>query len=634
MRNSNPISQTLLDVGLSLLDPEYGRALRFDTQGALHSLKRDFSDWKLSITDWKITCALFAKQIMGEKYLSATDLLGGIFGAPRAILCNLSRLVRLLDAGIIEARNLQGENDEEKSGANRGHSQCERNGKSIAQADVLEMQLSLSARSLRRFLGDEAPARSAVQPYQDNEEYLRDWFQYVDLYREYRKRKSFNSSEAMRMEQAELKQWEKRLARRCSSSKKTFPLQELVQSHQLEWVEQIILVYVLKKNLDGNACPRDEVLDLISEDEYDQQQKARYFDPGSRLLRNGLIEVLQFRIFDTLFAELKLGPGVSNRILKENHSGEDAQKVDDIIGSSDLVKLEDPMEDFSRLILPESIKKTLLMAMGECRRDIGGILRSWGFGTYSSGHEADFCKPSRLMLFYGRPGTGKTFAARAFARELGKQLLVTDVSRLLSCWVGESEANVSRLFSLYEQIALRVENPPILLLNECDQFLTQRGYADRSVDRMYNQMQNLFLEAFERFQGILIATTNLRDNLDPAFSRRFHLKLEFPMPDPESRLRLWRIHIPSALPLAQDVNLPALAQEYALTGGQIAVIVKNAALEAAQIGDQNRGVSMDLLRKYIQIELSSSFCGGSKHSWGFSLPSQRMKYQVNCQEAI
>ena len=91
-----------------------------------------------------------------------------------------------------------------------------------------------------------------------------------------------------------------------------------------------------------------------------------------------------------------------------------------------------------------------------------------------------------------------------------------------------------------------------------------------------NEMQNIFLEQLERFEGILIATTNLVELMDSAFSRRFHHKIEFKRPGPEERLRLWQIHIPEKTPLSDDVDLQYLAEHYDLSGGQIALAVQNA----------------------------------------------------------
>ena len=214
-----------------------------------------------------------------------------------------------------------------------------------------------------------------------------------------------------------------------------------------------------------------------------------------------------------------------------------------------------------------------------------------------------------MILFHGSAGTGKTFAAGSIANALGKKLLVTDMSRIKSKWVGESEGNINRLFATFERIVRSVENPPVLLFNEADQFLSQRfENTGTSLDEMYNTLKNLFLEAFERFNGVMIATTNLRDNLDSAFSRRFHLKLELPMPAKAERERLWELHLPFSIPRASDVNIESLASSYKLSGGQIKIIVQNAATEAASRPSKNRILKQCDLEKYciLEQELSQS----------------------------
>ncbi len=126
-----------------------------------------------------------------------------------------------------------------------------------------------------------------------------------------------------------------------------------------------------------------------------------------------------------------------------------------------------------------------------------------------------------------------------------------------------------------------MKNPPILLLNEADQLLGKRLEVQRSVDAMYNSVQSLLLEGLENFPGILIAATNHIDNIDKAYSRRFHLKLELPFPGVSEREQLWRLHLPESIPGSIDIDCTSLATNYRLTGGQIDIILKNAVTQAA-----------------------------------------------------
>jgi SpoVK/Ycf46/Vps4 family AAA+-type ATPase len=154
-------------------------------------------------------------------------------------------------------------------------------------------------------------------------------------------------------------------------------------------------------------------------------------------------------------------------------------------------------------------------------------------------------------------------------------LLKIDASRVLSCWVGESEQNVRRIFDDYASLEKELGIAPVLLLNEADQLLGNRGATGNAVDRMNNNMQNLFLEGLERFSGILVATTNRRDLLDDAFSKRFTYKMELPPPDRSLRVKLWRNHLPVKR-LADDVDIERLA-DLGLTGGdEIRLVIERA----------------------------------------------------------
>ena len=148
-------------------------------------------------------------------------------------------------------------------------------------------------------------------------------------------------------------------------------------------------------------------------------------------------------------------------------------------------------------------------------------------------------------------------------------------------YVGESEKNVRKIFDTFYELSEKTKSDPILLLNEADQFLGARSSGNiTGSDQMHNQMQNIFLEQIENFRGMLIATTNLLENIDKAFSRRFNYKIEFKKPNRAQRGQLWKLMLPENAPYEEDFNIEELAT-YSLTGGQINLIIKNTAYKVA-----------------------------------------------------
>ena len=179
-------------------------------------------------------------------------------------------------------------------------------------------------------------------------------------------------------------------------------------------------------------------------------------------------------------------------------------------------------------------------------------------------------------LFYGSPGTGKTETVYQLARRTQRDLMVIDVSQIKSCWVGESEKNIKAAFDRYRRYVKQCERAPILLFNEADAVLgiRQEG-AQRAVEKMENSIQNIILQEMEQLDGIMIATTNLTQNLDKAFERRFLYKIEFSRPSLEAKRSIWQSMIPSlATPLAEQ-----LAAEYDFSGGQIENIARKRTVE-------------------------------------------------------
>ncbi len=195
-------------------------------------------------------------------------------------------------------------------------------------------------------------------------------------------------------------------------------------------------------------------------------------------------------------------------------------------------------------------------------------------------------------LFYGAPGTGKTETVYQLARRTGRKILMADVAQLRNCYIGETEKNVRRLFMDYRTAVAEEEHTPILLFNEAAALLgTRMEGATRAVDRMENSVQNILLQEMEDFSGILIATTNLTGNLDPAFERRFLYKIRFDKPGLEPRSRIWK----SQFPTLTDEQAHTLAEEFTLSGGQIENVVRKSAVDGILSG---RKEGYEQLRQY------------------------------------
>lgn len=189
-----------------------------------------------------------------------------------------------------------------------------------------------------------------------------------------------------------------------------------------------------------------------------------------------------------------------------------------------------------------------------------------------AGLRTGFC-----CLFYGAPGTGKTETVLQMARHTGREIIRVDLSSQKSMWVGESEKNIERIFADYREKLSQSELVPILLFNEADAIFSKRHVGVNSeVEQMANTMQNILLQNMENFEGILIATTNLADNFDPAFHRRFLYRIEFKSPSAEVRKQIWR----SMLPDMDESNIKAMAERFSISGGQIENAVRKMMIES------------------------------------------------------
>jgi SpoVK/Ycf46/Vps4 family AAA+-type ATPase len=209
--------------------------------------------------------------------------------------------------------------------------------------------------------------------------------------------------------------------------------------------------------------------------------------------------------------------------------------------------------------------------------DVAAAIRAWP--RVADAWRLDrFGNPGVTALFTGDPGTGKTLAAEVIAAEVGIELMVVDLSQLVSKWIGQTEKHLDTVFSEAEACSC------VLFFDEADSVFGQRSSGDQpgggsGGQHWANLQVGYLLQRLERYEGLVILASNLRANLDAAFTRRFHHVVHFPRPGEEERLRLWQIALADPVRVAEPLDLDRLAT-LDLTGAGIAAIVRGAALSA------------------------------------------------------
>src|SRR5271165_2645483 len=183
-------------------------------------------------------------------------------------------------------------------------------------------------------------------------------------------------------------------------------------------------------------------------------------------------------------------------------------------------------------------------------------------------------RPGYRALFYGPPGTGKTMTACLLGKSTGREVYNIDLSLVISKYIGETEKNLSRVFDQAQHKGW------ILFLDEADALFGKRSETKDAHDRYANQEVSFLLQRIETFDGIAILASNLRENIDDAFARRFESIIYFPMPRPEERLRLWRQGFSSQSRLESSLDLAQLAHDHQLAGGSIMNVIRYALLQA------------------------------------------------------
>jgi hypothetical protein len=236
-----------------------------------------------------------------------------------------------------------------------------------------------------------------------------------------------------------------------------------------------------------------------------------------------------------------------------------------------LARKIEPRYTWADIILPDD-QLAMLHELVSTVRGRPVVLDQWGVG------EKLVASSGIPILFSGQPGTGKTMAAEVVANEMGLDLYKIDISTVVSKFIGETEKNLELIFNEAES------SNAILFFDEADAIFGKRSEVKDAHDRYANIEISYLLQRMERYNGVTILATNLRANLDEAFTRRLQFSVDFPFPGEEHRLRIWQTLFPPDVPRAPDLDLGLLARRFKLAGGNIRNILVSAAYLAAEDG--------------------------------------------------
>ena len=343
----------------------------------------------------------------------------------------------------------------------------------------------------------------------------------------------------------------------------------------------VLFCHLCVNNSDDNIGFHD--LDFLFDDKREWNRQKRRISNGDHFLfydkiieynnDNGMVDRESLRVTQKFKDE-----ALSEVVLQTRNRDKN---------SSDYIHSDKIAE--KQLFYGESVQKQI--------DELGGLLDEGHYQEITSRMKKAGFRCGFTCLFYGAPGTGKTETVLQLARQTGRDILQVDVSKIKSCWVGESEKNIKSLFDTYRDKVKKSEKAPILLFNEADAIIGKRQEgAERAVEKMENSIQNIILQEMENLDGILIATTNLAQNMDKAFERRFLYKIKFEKPTLEARMHIWHEMIPT---LSED-DTKTLAEKYEFSGGQIENIARHNAINSILYGD--KGNSLEALMTYCENE--------------------------------
>lgn len=223
--------------------------------------------------------------------------------------------------------------------------------------------------------------------------------------------------------------------------------------------------------------------------------------------------------------------------------------------------------DWSDLVLEDHVMEQV-MEINAWLTHGAALMTDWGLDSK--------IKPGYRTLFYGPPGTGKTLTATLLGKNTNREVYRVDLSMIVSKYIGETEKNLSKIFDVAQH------KDWILFFDEADALFGKRTSTSSSNDRHANQQTGYLLQRIEDFPGVVILASNLKENMDEAFTRRFQSMIHFTMPSAEERLLLWEKAFSGKCSLDPSIDLENIAEQFELAGGAIINVLRYCALTAIQ----------------------------------------------------
>ena len=389
-------------------------------------------------------------------------------------------------------------------------------------------------------------------------------------------------------------------------------LKEAVKNYDLNFQEQVILMLALAPYLSP------QLLDIFLAKNPNFDIVCTEFGGVTKAPHRGVIPTGETAVFLLAARDLERRKEVSQLFLPEGklyrHNLVELESVDPglpvfsgkLIPNDELVQKllygEVKPPKLSRHFPAQELKTAMewedLVVQEHTRKQLEDLENWLRFQTELRTHPqmAKRAKKGYRTLFYGSPGTGKTLTASLLGKYSNRPVFRIDLSLMVSKYIGETEKNLAGIFK-------RAENKNwILFFDEADALFSKRVDTDSANDRFANQEVAYLLQRIENYNGMVILATNLKQNLDSAFLRRFQSLVHFSKPGVNERKELWKLTVPKDIPLSKEIAEKALIENYELTASQISNIVQACFIDA--LADKEKEITRTNLVKNMRLEFS------------------------------